>query len=65
MSDIVARLNAEHDLRLTFGQDWSDLLLAAASEIKRLRARVAELEAELIGVKKDLEWERNPGQNGY
>lgn len=31
----------------------------------RYQDRIAELEAELAEVKKDLEWERNPGQNGY
>lgn len=35
------------------------------SEIERLRARVAELEAELAAAKSDLEWARNPGQNGF
>lgn len=33
--------------------------------IDGLRARVAELEAELAAAKSDLEWARNPGQNGF
>ena len=38
MSDIVERLRAENSVVLAFGHDLSDLLLAAADEIERLRA---------------------------
>lgn len=38
MSDIVERLRLESSVLLTFGQDFSDVLLDAALEIERLRA---------------------------
>ncbi len=44
-NDIVARLRRENDGLLTTGLDISDVLLPAAAEIERLRARVSELEA--------------------
>ena len=46
MSDIVQILHRECDHQLAFGNDMSDVLLPAAAEIARLRARVAELELE-------------------
>ena len=47
MSDIVNILHRECDHQMTFGNDMSDVLLPAATEIERLRARVAQLEAAI------------------
>lgn len=47
------------------GRSIYDLIAGTQKENAILRARVAELEAELAEAKSDLEWERNPGQNGF
>lgn len=47
----------------TIYNEMSHALLV--EEALRLRARVAELEAELAAARSDLEWARNPGQNGF
>lgn len=52
MTEITLRDHADelrnmHTCLLAGGADWSDVLLDAATEVGRLRTRVAELEEEL------------------
>jgi len=49
-TDIVERLRAENSVVLAFGQDLSDLLLAAADEIERLREALADKDEALLRV---------------
>ncbi len=65
------RLNEIERLRVEVDNLTDDIsralqtIAAENEENERLRARVAELEAELAAAKSDLEWARNPGQNGF
>jgi hypothetical protein len=47
MTDTVERLRAENSVVLAFGQDLSDLLLAAADEIERLRLACTAMNTEV------------------
>jgi hypothetical protein len=55
MTDIVDRLRAENSVVLAFGQDLSDLLLAAADEIERMR------EARNLAIKEVADMARQAG----
>lgn len=44
MNDIVERLRRENDIKLSFGNDFSDLLLDAAARIEALEAALREIE---------------------